>query len=282
MKERAYILPSTLFLLSLILVALIPSYESVVFLIRSQSDESLSRKASVRAGNDVITEGFHHMPDNYGKELHKCFRSTAKENRILVMKSFCGSFHKVTPNLLKLPLLDSNVVGGTQNLPSLDFASFFKNSKYCEAQGWQNISIVPFSKSSGSAVSSQYCAVKTAHILEVSSITANVVFNSQVDFAKETSLAARGFIFADSQLKLDSGRISLVAGGDLVLKEVSSILPVELTLISATGNVKIAKILGPIVVRAYAKQRVSIPYNTQLSTRGFAENALDFLSLSIY
>ncbi len=77
------------------------------------------------------------------------------------------------------------------------------------------------------------------------------------------TFAISGFVQVNS-LNINSPLI-IVAGGDIQIGTIAAAKDTELLLISATGNIRVNKVMGQLQVRAIAFQNVALPIQTSMN-----------------
>jgi hypothetical protein len=279
MKERAFILPVVLLIITLLVATLLPLQESLILALRFEAEKSLSIKASTQAASLALAEAFFFKAPLGTRIINKCFSKTSKYNRISVERTFCASFHNPTINLLKLSLLDSSRVTGSYNLPNLDYQKIFIKSQECDSAGGRTISDYSISLSSKSLFSNNFCEFLGNQVLNYKTIGSNLKIARTTTLGDSVSVTAKGFIQATSKIIFSGGKHTIAAAGDLLLDELIAVQPTELTLISASGDVKVTSISGLIKLRVFAAKSAKLPSNREFADRGFEDLAMDFLPL---
>lgn len=278
MKASGFILPSLLLTVTLMFIAIIPLHNAMIRVLRGKSELSLASKADAYASSDALTLAFDFASATQGRQSHKCFIGQSKASRISIQRSFCASYYFAPLNLLNQPLIDRSIYPEAQNFPRLDFEALFNNSKPCDLPDWKTISAISYSHSAPSVFSSQNCQFKSAALEHDVTIAANLKIPSSIQL-KAKKLSVRGFLKSDFNIELSGDSHTIAAGGDLDIANLSTALPSEITLISATGNVILKNLKGPLSVKVFAAGKSSLPPNMKLSSKGFEHLRLNFLPL---
>ena len=278
MKESGFILPSLLLTVTLMLIAIIPLHNAIIRVLRGKSELSLAFRADTNASSDALRSAFQFASVTKGRQSNKCFIGQNKASRISIQRSFCASYYLAPLNLLNQPLIDSSIYPEAQDFPRLDFEALFSDSNPCDLPDWQTISAISYSNSARSVFSSQNCQLKSAALEHNVTIAANLKIPFSMKLKAE-KLAIRGFLISDLNIELSRDSHTIAAGGDLDIASLSTTLPSEITLISATGNVILKSLKGPLSVKVFAAGKSSLPPNLKLSSQGFEHLSLNFLPL---
>lgn len=281
MNQRAIILPMLLVILTLLLICIVPLHEGVIQVLRYKADENLSQKASNLALSIPLAEAFNFRGPAGTRISHKCFSKFVKRNRVSLERTFCASYNNPLPHLLLEPLLDSSKVKDLKSLPTLNWHKIFVEPKDCSPSGAAEISEFPIKLSSRSAISSRFCEIHGNITRSSVAINANLKVVKTVTLDDSTSLTSRGFIKSEVRIVLNGGHSMIAAAGDLLISKLTATNASEITLISATGNVSLDSVEGPIQIRVFAAGDANIPKNSKFVNYGFEDLKLDFMPISL-
>lgn len=280
MRQEAFILPAVLLLLALIFNAMWALHDGVVYSLRAQAEKVLAQKAQEQASNRALVRAFQFEASSGKRRLNECFKDESQLPRILANSTICASYQRATTAIAANPRVDSVSAGPAENLPALDFTALLGNVVPCEQAGGMVMLQLPFSISAGSQFSRKYCRLQTQTVEGNRQIDANVEIALPTSMRTNSTLSAKGYLLSTNQLSLEGGAATIVAAGDLSIYSVTASQAVELTLISASGDLRLQHVNPLIRLRVYAKKRAMIPITAQTATRGFQELILDFLPLS--
>lgn len=204
--------------------------------IRGWRSQVLHQRATNAADSDALKGA--------GTALESCNEGESTNGDITLKRQFC---------VLKAPLLPTNtqiLIGENEGMPLINYNKIFANAERCTAATSESELLAR------SSVVSAYSCDLAGAIPESTTVAGNLLAAGDISLANNSQmqLAATGYISVLGRANIATDSL-IIAGGDLEIQQIAancSIPPCQITLVSATGTVRVAQSVGAIALKIWS------------------------------
>lgn len=223
-----------------------------------------SKRASLGAVNAAL-ETLINESNFPPLEPFMCRETLAQHGRTSIARQLCAVRHENELELLKQNIIDGSLLPETKPFPAFDYNQLFKAAEYCPdavfdcraGQSPGGAILAALGACSRFLCSEPQLSVQGRYARRGNLAAAKLLVPLSLSKTPAV-LAASGFIEISSVAVIENDFL-IIAGGDLLINEISAGDEVKITLISASGKIAVQSFSGQAYLKAIGRRGVSIP-----------------------